>query len=65
MKTRKFEKILSDFGFVLSRTGDHRVWVKAGTHVPVPSGRDINRMVARRILKEIGYQGRVDELNYG
>lgn len=65
MKTKDFERLLVDVGFTLVRLSAHRVWSNGPQRVAVPQGRTINRMIARRLLKEIAYQGRVDELNYG
>jgi len=66
MKLRDFEKILSEVGFSLVRLGGngHRVWGDGARHISVPNGREINRMVARRLLKELNYSGRVQEINY-
>lgn len=68
MKTRDFVSILRDQGYELVRSGRHIIYGKAGHHIAIPhgsGGKEINKMVARRILKEINYQGRVQELNYG
>jgi predicted RNA binding protein YcfA (HicA-like mRNA interferase family) len=65
MKTREFERILESVGFWLARSNGHNVWSNGVRRVAVPHGKHINRMVARRLLKEIEYTGRVDELNYG
>jgi predicted RNA binding protein YcfA (HicA-like mRNA interferase family) len=65
MKTSDFERILSSLGFTLARTNSHRVWVKDAHRVAVPPHKTINKMIARRLLKEIGYTGKVPELNYG
>jgi predicted RNA binding protein YcfA (HicA-like mRNA interferase family) len=64
MKTSEFERILSSAGFVLSRITKHRIWARGTQRVAVPH-HEINRMVARRVLKEIGYSGRVEQLNFG
>jgi predicted RNA binding protein YcfA (HicA-like mRNA interferase family) len=68
MKTKEFLRILKDMGYALIRTGKHEIWGRPGHHIAIPhgsNGKEINKMVARRILKEIGFQGRVQELNYG
>jgi predicted RNA binding protein YcfA (HicA-like mRNA interferase family) len=65
MKTREFERILAEQGFILKRIASHRVWTNGTQHVAVPLGKQINRMIARRLLKEIGYKGVVPELNFG
>lgn len=65
MKRRDFERILRAVGFVLGREGGHPVYVRGTEHVALPrGGNDLNRMVCRRILKEINYPHRVPEINY-
>ena len=64
MKTSEFERILSAYGFTLVRINKHRIWSNGTFRVAVPH-MEINRMVARRELKKIGYTGRVELLNYG
>ena len=53
MKRRDFERLLLDHGFQLIRESSHRVWSNGQRHVAVPHGKEINKMVARRLLKEI------------
>jgi len=53
MKTRDLEKLLTDAGFVLIRLSAHRVWSNGVTTVAVPHARDVNKMMTRRILKEM------------
>lgn len=65
MKTKEFARILIAEGFVLSRANKHEIWIKGSLRVAVPRHKTINRMVARRVLKEIGYSQRVEELNFG
>lgn len=65
MKTNDFERILNKSGFALVRNSKHRIFSNGLKSVAVPQGKVINRMVARRILKEINYQERVEELNFG
>lgn len=65
MKTKEFERILKEMGYQIIRLGGHRIWGNGQRHIAVPNGREINKMVARRLLKEINYSGRVQELNYG
>lgn len=65
MKTKEFLRILKEMGFSFIRHGRHEVWGNGQRHIAVPGGKEINKMVARRILKEINYNGRVQELNYG
>lgn len=65
MKTREFEKILQQSGFELVRSNGHSVWSDGANRVAVPHSKNINRMIARKILKQINYAGSVPELNYG
>lgn len=65
MKTVDFERLLSSSGFVLVKSSKHKIWSNGTKTVAVPHDKQINRMIARRILKEIGYQQRVSELNFG
>jgi predicted RNA binding protein YcfA (HicA-like mRNA interferase family) len=64
MKTREFEKILESCGFWLARSNGHNMWSNGVKRVAVPHGKNINRMVARRLLKEIQYTGKVEAVNY-
>jgi hypothetical protein len=64
MKSTELEKILKLMGYSLVRLNKHRVWSNGKHSAPVPHDKEINRMVARRILKEIGYQQDVPEVNY-
>lgn len=64
MKTKDFERILVSVGFALDRINKHRIYARGTQRVAVPHDQ-VNRMVARRILKEIGYTGRVEQLNFG
>jgi predicted RNA binding protein YcfA (HicA-like mRNA interferase family) len=55
MKWREFERLLKSQGYQLVRTsGSHGIYVKDGKHVSIPRGRDVNRMLARRLMKEMG-----------
>lgn len=65
MKTTDFERLLVTNGFILVRNSKHRIWAKDQKRVAVPNHKVINKMIARRVLKEIGYLGRVEELNFG
>lgn len=64
MKSSDFERILSSMNFILARCGAHRVWSNGHKQVAVPHGKEINRMVAKRLLKEIAYQQNVPSINY-
>lgn len=65
MKTKDFERLLKELGFMLARTSNHRVWVKDSYRVAVPPHKVLNKMIARRLLKEINYTGKVPEIEYG
>ncbi len=59
MKYRELEKILKSLGYLpLPGKGDHMKFSNGTNHciVPYRSGRDVNRMITRRILKEVGYK---------
>lgn len=64
MKTSDFERILAAFGFTLGRCGSHRIWVLGAYRIAVPHNRQINRMMAKRLLKEMQYPNHVPEINY-
>lgn len=64
MKASDFERILNSMGFILARCGAHRVWSNGQRQVAVPHGKEINRMVAKRLLKEIAYPQSVPSINY-
>lgn len=58
MKFREIEKILYSLGFRLLRSrGNHYIFSNGIKTFPVPNnnGKDVNRMLTRRILKEAGY----------
>lgn len=57
MKYRDLVRILSEKGFCFKRSkGSHEIWCKGDHTVVFPrrNGYDINRMLSKRILKEIG-----------
>ena len=64
MKTLDFERILKSMGFELTRVSKHRIWSNGTKNIAVPHDKKINRMIARRTLKEIGYKEPVPEVNY-
>lgn len=65
MKIKDFERLLKEVGFKPDRqSGSHLVWISGERHVSVPQGRDLNKMLARRLLKEIGYIGVVPQIRY-
>lgn len=51
---RSFVKLLKANGYWLERTkGDHNTWINAnGNIITVVGGRDLSRMVYRRLVKE-------------
>lgn len=55
IKRQEFINIIKSMGFVFYRHGKHEVWSNGTRHIAIPSSKEINRMVARRLLKEIGY----------
>lgn len=53
MKTRDFEKYLSHEGYTLMGSGSHKKFVKGSHVIMVVHGREMNKMVVRRLLKEV------------
>ena len=51
-------------GYEIKRKSDHVIWDKEGHSVAIPHTKDVNRMLTRRLLKEIGYKEDVPEINY-
>ena len=50
---RDLERLLKANGFNLDRQkGDHNIWTNGNKTVSITAGRPINRMLARRIVKE-------------
>ena len=65
MKNKDFARILKDEGFSPQRqSGSHLIWSDGKRNVSVPQGSNVNRMLARRLIKEIGYKGNIPELRY-
>lgn len=64
MNTKDFERILREMGFQLVRSNDHKIWSNGQKNVAVPHQKEINKMIARRTLKELSYQGSVPQINY-
>lgn len=64
MKSREFERILEEEGYSLVRVSKHRIWSNGVHSAPVPHDKEINCMVAQRILKEIGYPKDVPQAKY-
>lgn len=54
MKRKDFERLLKDAGYVVLRSNGHITWGNSAGHtVAVPHGKELNKMVARRLIKEI------------
>jgi len=55
MRRREFESLIKKEGFKLRGTGKHKVWVNENKnkHIAVPKGGEINKMIVKRLLKEI------------
>ena len=50
---RDFERLLKANGYSLDRQkGDHNIWTNGSNTISITAGRPINRMLARRIIKE-------------
>lgn len=64
MKTKDFERILKDLGFQLVRSSDHKIWSDGRQTIPIPHNKNLNKMIARRILKSLGYRLSVPSINY-
>lgn len=65
MKTADFERILKNMGFALVRNNGHSVWSNGKQRVAIPHGREMNRMIVRRLLKDIGYSVYIPEIDSG
>jgi hypothetical protein len=54
MKLNELEKLLSISGYSLDRINKHRIWTKPSCNpIAVPSHRLVNKMVAKKIIKEL------------
>ena len=53
---RKFIKMIKKEGFKFERQakGSHEIWSNGDKQITIVRGRDLNRMIARRLLKSIG-----------
>lgn len=56
MKLKDLEKILKLKNFWLERSAKHKIWTNGTINVAIPHQREINRILAKHILKEIGYE---------
>ena len=56
MKHRDLISILTKHGFVLARAIEHEVWTNGVKTLTVPRQKDINRFLAKRILKQAGIE---------
>lgn len=55
MKKRDLERQLISHGYRLVRYSRHPVYENAeGKHIALPHGNEINKMLAKKILKQIG-----------
>ena len=53
MKTRDFERYLTQEGYALAASGSHKKFIKGSHAIMVVHGREMNKMVVRRLLKEV------------
>lgn len=54
MKRKDFERLLKDEGYQIVRSNGHITWGHPQGHtVAIPHGKELNKMVARRLIKEI------------
>ena len=54
MKIRILIELLKRNGYSLVRSGKYFIFSNGKISIPVPQHKDINKMLARRILKESG-----------
>lgn len=52
MKAKDLERILKDKGFYVTRQSKHIVWTNGKTTIAVPHQREINRILAKHIIKQ-------------
>lgn len=64
MKVSLFEKMLTSLGYNLVRSNKNKIFSNGISQIAVPHDKEINRMIARRLLKQIAYPSNVPELNY-
>ena len=57
MKTKDLERIMKKNGYVFIRNSGHIIWGNGVKTIAIPRGNEVNKMIAKRILKEIGYIG--------
>lgn len=56
MKYRNFIRIIKKYGFVYHRgSGGHDIYKNGKKTLSIPAQVEVNRMLARRLLKEIGH----------
>lgn len=55
MKYKDLERILNEMGYQFVRMSKHVIYSNGIKTVAIPHQREINRMLSKRILKEIGY----------
>lgn len=50
---REFKRVLTDNGYALERcNGDHWIFKKGDSTISIPYKKEINKMMAARLLKE-------------
>jgi hypothetical protein len=64
MKTKDFERILRELRFQLIRNSNHKIWSNGKETIPIPHKKTLNKMIARRLLKTLGYRLSVPVVNY-
>lgn len=53
IKLKHFINVIKKNGFEYDRTsGDHYIYKRNGKHISIPHGKEINAVLARRLLKE-------------
>lgn len=56
MKHRDLTSILIRHGYVLARAIKHEVWTNGTKTLTVPRQKEINRFLAKKILKQAGIE---------
>ncbi len=53
MKKRDLEQALKEFGWYLEREGgNHEIWTNGTIKEPVPRHREINELLAKKIIRK-------------
>jgi len=53
MRFNDLERILIESGYVLVRSSKHKIYSNGKNTVAIPHQKEVNKMMVRRILKEI------------